>query len=60
MAQYTTGKMNNPNPSVQVQTVPGSRGVYVGLNQAATVQTVAKGRAGGITKAPMSAEPNRK
>jgi hypothetical protein len=59
MAQYTTGKINNPNPSVQVQTVPGSKGVFVGLNPAATVQTVAKGRVGGISKAPKNAEPNK-
>lgn len=59
MPQYTTGKINNPNPSVQVQTVPGSKGTFVGLNPAATVQTVAKGRVGGISKAPKNAEPNR-
>ena len=52
MAQYTTGKMNNPNASIQVQTVPGSKGVFVGLNQPVTVQTVAKGRVGGTSTAP--------
>jgi hypothetical protein len=59
MAQYTTGKINNPNPSVQVQTVPGSKGTFVGLNPAATVQTVAKGRVGGTSKAPKNAEPSK-
>ena len=59
MAQYTTGKINNPNPSVQVQTVPGSKGTFVGLNPAATVQTVTKGRVGGISKAPKNAEPSK-
>jgi len=59
MPQYTTGKINNPNPSVQVQTVPGSKGTFVGLNPAATVQTVEKGRVGGISKAPKNAEPSK-
>jgi hypothetical protein len=59
MAQYTTGKINNPNPSVQVQTVPGSKGVMVGLNTPITVQTIAKGRVGGTSSAPKSAEPTR-
>ncbi len=59
MAQYTTGKINNPNSSVQVQTVPGSKGVMVGLNTPITVQTTAKGRVGGTSSAPKSAEPTR-
>jgi len=52
MENYTTGKLKNPNASVQVQTVPGSKGTFVGLNPAATVQTVAKGRVGGTSVAP--------
>ena len=59
MAQYTTGKINNPNPSLQVQKVPGSKGVMVGLNTPITVQTVAKGRVGGTSSAPKTAEPTR-
>jgi hypothetical protein len=59
MAQYTTGKINNPNASVEVQKVPGSKGVFVNLNQPATVQTVAKGRVGGTSTAPKSAEPSK-
>jgi len=59
MAQYTTGKINNPNASVEVQKVPGSKGVFVNLNQPATVQTVAKGRSGGTSVAPKSAEPGK-
>jgi hypothetical protein len=58
MENYTTGKLKNPNASVQVQTVPGSKGTYVGLNQAASVQTVAKGRVGGTSVAPKNAEPS--
>jgi hypothetical protein len=27
MAQYTTGKIKNPNPSLEVQKVPGSKGI---------------------------------
>jgi len=34
------GKVSNPNPSATVQTVPGSKGVHVGLNPKVTVQTV--------------------
>jgi hypothetical protein len=59
MAEYTTGKIKNPNPSVQVQTVPGSKGTFVGLNPSVSVQTVAKGRVGGISKAPKGAEPSK-
>lgn len=59
MAEYTTGKMKNPNANVQVQTVPGSKGTFVGLNPSVSVQTVAKGRVGGISKAPNSAEPSK-
>ena len=59
MAEYTTGKIKNPNANVQVQTVPGSKGTFVGLNPSVSVQTVAKGRVGGISKAPKSAEPNK-
>lgn len=59
MAQYTTGKIKNPNANVQVQTVPGSKGTFVGLNPSVSVQTVAKGRVGGISKAPNSAEPSK-
>jgi hypothetical protein len=59
MENYTTGKLKNPNASVQVQTVPGSKGTFVGLNPAATVQTVAKGRVGGTSVAPKNAEPSK-
>jgi len=59
MENYTTGKLKNPNASVQVQTVPGSKGTFVGLNQAATVQTSAKGRVGGTSVAPRNAEPSK-
>lgn len=59
MEQYTTGKIKNPNPSLQVQKVPGSKGVMVGLNTPITVQTVAKGRVGGTSSAPKSAEPSK-
>ena len=59
MAQYTTGKINNPNQSLQVQKIPGSKGVMVGLNSPLMVQTVPKGRVGGLSKAPKTAEPSR-
>jgi len=59
MAEYTTGKMKNPNPSIEVQKVPGSKGVMVGLNTPIMVQTVATGRVGGLSKAPKTAEPSR-
>jgi hypothetical protein len=59
MAQYTTGKMKNPNATVNVQTTPGSKGTYVGLNPSVSVQTAAKGRVGGISNAPKSAEPSK-
>jgi hypothetical protein len=59
MAQYTTGKLCNPNPSLQVQKVPGSKGTFVGLNTPIAVQTVAKGRVGGTSSAPKTAEPSK-
>jgi hypothetical protein len=59
MAEYTTGKMKNPNATVNVQTVPGSKGTFVGLNPSVSVQTTPKGRVGGISKAPKSAEPSK-
>ena len=59
MAEYTTGKIKNPNASVQVQTIPGSKGTFVGLNPSVSVQTVAKGRVGGTSVAPKTAEPNK-
>lgn len=59
MSEYTTGKINNPNPSLQVQKIPGSKGVFVGLNPSLTVQTVAKGRVGGTTSAPKTAVPTK-
>lgn len=59
MEQYTTGKIKNPNPSLQVQKVPGSKGTFVGLNAPITVQTVAKGRVGGTSSAPKTAEPSK-
>jgi hypothetical protein len=59
MAQYTTGKINNPNPSLQVQKIPGSKGVMVGLNSPLMVQKVPKGRVGGLSTAPKTAEPSK-
>lgn len=59
MAQYTTGKIKNPNPSLEVQKVPGSKGVMVGLNTPITVQKVATGRVGGTSVAPKTAEPGK-
>jgi len=59
MEQYTTGKIKNPNSSVEVQKVAGSKGVMVGLNTPITVQTVAKGHVGGTSSAPKSAEPTK-
>jgi len=65
MSEYTTGKINNPNPSLQVQKIPGSKGVFVGLNPSLTVQTVAKGRVGGtnspvyVLKSPGGKSPGK-
>jgi hypothetical protein len=57
MANYTTGKMNNPNAKVSASKVAGSKGVKSGVNPKATVQKVAKGRVGGTSKAPKTAVP---
>lgn len=57
MANYTTGKINNPNAKVTASKVAGSKGVKSGVNPKATVQKVAKGRVGGTSKAPKTAVP---
>lgn len=57
MAKFTTGKINNPNPALKKQTTPGSKGVKVGVNPKASASKVAKGKTGGISKAPKKANP---
>jgi len=52
-----TGGMTNPNATVKKQTVPGSKGVMSGENPKASASKVAKGRSGGISKAPKTATP---
>jgi hypothetical protein len=52
-----TGGMVNPNATVKKQTVPGSKGVMSGENPKASASKVAKGRSGGISKAPKTATP---
>ena len=54
---YKTGGMVNPNATVKKQTVPGSKGVMSGENPKASASKVAKGRSGGISKAPKTATP---
>jgi hypothetical protein len=59
MAKYTTGKMNNPNAKVSALKVAGSKGVKSGVNPKASAQKVAKGKVGGISKAPKTASPSK-
>lgn len=47
------------NGNQPVQKVPGSKGVKSGVNPKASAQKVAKGRVGGISKAPKKAEPSK-
>jgi hypothetical protein len=47
------------NGNQAVQKTPGSKGVKSGVNPKAAVQKVAKGRVGGISKAPKSAQPGK-
>jgi hypothetical protein len=57
MAKSTNGKINNPNAKVSALKVAGSKGVKSGVNPKASAQKVAKGKVGGITKAPKTASP---
>lgn len=57
MANYTTGKISNPNAKVSASKVAGSKGVKSGVNPKASAQKVAKGRVGGTSKAPKTAVP---
>jgi hypothetical protein len=59
MANYTTGKMNNPNAKVTASKVAGSKGVKSGVNPKTSAQKVAKGKVGGISKAPKTASPSK-
>ena len=43
--------------AIKKQTVPGSKGVMSGENPKAAASKVAKGRSGGVSKAPKKANP---
>lgn len=57
---YKTGGMVNPNSKVSAIKSAGSTGVKVGANTRATAARAAKGRVGGISKAPRTATPKAK
>ncbi len=59
MAKFTTGKINNPNAKVTALKAAGSKGVKSGVNPKASAQKVAKGKVGGISKAPKTASPSK-
>lgn len=54
---YKTGGMVNSNSKVSAIKSAGSKGVKVGANTRATAARAAKGRVGGISKAPRTATP---
>jgi hypothetical protein len=54
------GVMVGLNGNLKVQTIPGSKGVMPGMNSSVSAQNVAKGWAGGKSKAPQTAVPKAK
>jgi len=55
-----TGGMVNPNANLQAAKTAGSKGVMSGVNPKASASKVAKGKVGGISKAPKTAMPKAK
>jgi len=58
MAQYTTGKINNPNAPVSAAKV--SKGRPAKSAEPKSAAKKATGRVGGISKAPKAANPKSK
>lgn len=54
---YKTGGMVNANAKITAIKTPGSKGVKSGVNPKANAQVSAKGKIGGISKAPKDASP---
>jgi hypothetical protein len=52
-----TGGMVNSNAKVSADKTPGSKGVKSGTNAKVTASKKAKGKVGGISKAPSKAKP---
>ena len=57
---YKTGGMVNSNAKVSALKSAGSKGVKSGVNTKVSAQKSAKGRVGGVSKAPKSAAPKGK
>jgi hypothetical protein len=60
LTTHKTGGMVNSNSKVSALKSAGSKGVKSGVNPKAAAQKVAKGRVGGISKAPKTANPKSK
>jgi hypothetical protein len=56
-SNYKTGGMVNSNSKITAIKTPGSKGVKSGVNTKANAQASAKGKVGGISKAPKDASP---
>ena len=52
-----TGGMVNSNAKVSALKTAGSKGVKSGVNSKVSASKVAKGRSGGVSKAPKKANP---
>jgi len=57
--KFMTGGMTNANAKVSALKKAGSNGVKSGVNPKASASKVAKGRSGGISKAPKGATPTK-
>jgi len=58
-ANFKTGGMVNSNSKITAIKTPGSKGVKSGVNPKANAQASAKGKVGGISKAPKDASPTK-
>lgn len=58
-ATFKTGGVVNPNAKVSAIKSAGSKGVKSGVNPKASAQKAARGKVGGISKAPKTASPSK-
>lgn len=54
---YKTGGMVNSNAKVSALKIAGTKGTKSGVNSKVSASKVAKGRSGGVSKAPKKANP---
>ncbi len=56
---FKTGGVVNPNAKVSAIKTAGSKGVKSGVNPKTSAQKAARGKVGGISKAPKTASPSK-